>query len=276
MPSKRKNCRARRCWKISLPQFESFAWNHGRVCKANIFSHYSHLSYWAVCICISPSNWKSSFFYFFHLMEWRQVPVNKSIKGRGFVWCKIWCCKRFFNPCIHWERLLHACFVSCIIEKTFRRSWVNYLWGNDLQIDFRGGNIKSLDVVLPFLSASWTASHVDRWRRCEKSTWTLLRSGAENYNRQPETFWNDEHLQKLQAKLRVFDLSMVRTFPEHYSLRLYTLKFHLLDYVDKDLPNFGTLLVLNASPFEHYNLDGYKPSVQVGIERSWRQFGRYW
>lgn len=52
---------------------------------------------------------------------------------------------------------------------------------------------------------------------------------------------------------------MVATFSEHFSTRLFALKFHFLDTVAEDLPRFGTLCGSKVSLFEHCNVHIKKP-----------------
>lgn len=53
----------------------------------------------------------------------------------------------------------------------------------------------------------------------------------------------------------------MKVFNEHCSSSLFNLNLYLLYYVVKDLRVFGTLSVLDESPFEQYNVDikqGYR------------------
>lgn len=61
----------------------------------------------------------------------------------------------------------------------------------------------------------------------------------------------------MEVKYRVepSKISLVRTFSDHPTFGLSTLKFHLLHIDVEDLRGFGTLLVLDASRFEQVNVN---------------------
>ena len=66
--------------------------------------------------------------------------------------------------------------------------------------------------------------------------------------------WSTGELQDLRSAVHLFKEHVWTLFGPHCDRGLNTLKFHLLDHLVDDLERFGTIHVLNASPYEHFNL----------------------
>lgn len=87
----------------------------------------------------------------------------------------------------------------------------------------------------------------------------MLNMKTDNYSKP----WSEEQLMKVKYSMEQFKISLVRTFSDHCNFQLYLLNFHLLYQVVADLWEFGTLLALDTSMFEQYNLN---------LNRAYRQF----
>lgn len=66
--------------------------------------------------------------------------------------------------------------------------------------------------------------------------------------------WSPEDDLKIKAKILLLKKAMVDYFHGTSDNSLHTLKFHLLGHIKEDLKTFGTRFVLDASPFENFNL----------------------
>lgn len=67
--------------------------------------------------------------------------------------------------------------------------------------------------------------------------------------------WSEWNLMKLKHGKEQFKRSLEMTFSDHCNFGLYTLKFHLLHHVIKYLQLLGTMSILDALTFEHYNVN---------------------
>jgi hypothetical protein len=66
--------------------------------------------------------------------------------------------------------------------------------------------------------------------------------------------WSPDALSSLQQDICSFKSSMTLLFNDCSPTGIGTLKFHLLDHIVDDLRCFGSIRMLTASPFEHFNI----------------------
>lgn len=118
-----------------------------------------------------------------------------------------------------------------------------------------GKDYRTLDCFFPFIFA-----YVDSWLGySEEAPLTKIhvlytdlvnRLMSDNYS----NGWSDAELQDLRSTVLTFKKQVWSLFGPHCDRGLNTLKFHLLDHLVDDLQRFGTVRVLSASPYEHYNV----------------------
>lgn len=72
-----------------------------------------------------------------------------------------------------------------------------------------------------------------------------------NYNFSRE--WSTDVLEEIPSAVSNFKKQVWELFGPHCDKRLNTLNFHLLDHFVHALERFGTIRVLIASPYEHFN-----------------------
>ena len=118
-----------------------------------------------------------------------------------------------------------------------------------------GKDFKALDFVFPFIFA-----YVDTWLGYEDSapltklhvSYTSLTNQimSDNYG----NGWSTSDLTTLRHDISAFKINVTSVFQPHCETGLSTLKYHLLDHLVTDLERFGSIRVLSASPFEHFNL----------------------
>jgi len=66
--------------------------------------------------------------------------------------------------------------------------------------------------------------------------------------------WSDDSLSDLRDSISAFKRSMTSLFHNASPTGIGTLKFHLLDHIVDDIRSFGSIRMLTASPFEHFNI----------------------
>ena len=118
-----------------------------------------------------------------------------------------------------------------------------------------GKDYKVLDTIFPIVFA-----YVDTWLSDNDSA--PLTEVHTLYTDIINTILSDNHgngwiaddLDTLQSEIKIFKTKMVGLFHDCCPNGLGTLKFHLFDHIVDDIRRFGTISVLSASPFEHFNL----------------------
>jgi hypothetical protein len=119
-----------------------------------------------------------------------------------------------------------------------------------------GKDHKNLDAFFPFVF-----SYVDVWLGYEnKAPLTMVytmyvdivnKLTTDNFG----NGWTADDRKTLRDSIHVFKKLVSSVFRPHFENSILTLKFHLLDHVVDDLERFGSIKVLSASPFEHFNLN---------------------
>lgn len=71
------------------------------------------------------------------------------------------------------------------------------------------------------------------------------------YMRQPA--WSEEVVSSLERMVKVFRKMLREAFQKHCSFGFYTLKYHLFDHNLENSRRFGTIIVLNSSPYQYFN-----------------------
>jgi hypothetical protein len=118
-----------------------------------------------------------------------------------------------------------------------------------------GKDFHNLDAYFPFIFA-----YVDGWLGYENkapltkvhTTYTDIVNTllSDNFGQG----WTDMDLENMRSQIQSFKRMVSDLFSSEFPRVLLTLKFHLLDHMVCDIERFGSLKVLCASPFEHYNL----------------------
>ena len=114
-------------------------------------------------------------------------------------------------------------------------------------------NYQNMDMIFPFIAA-----FIDRATGLEDTamlthvhaTYSLLMntlSGKQNGS------FTDPEIEEIDEMVKNFKRDVVTLFEPHCDSGLFTLKFHLLDHLCTDLRCFGTLAMLDAGPYEHFN-----------------------
>ena len=130
-----------------------------------------------------------------------------------------------------------------------------------------GNDLKCVDMVFPFVTA-----FVDRVL-CMENEGSLTRISS-TYSDimvsvlfdQPRLGWTPEEMAKLSTTVQEWKKLVVEFFGAYCETGLFTLKFHMLDHMVTDIRKFGTLSVLSASQFEHFNTD-IKKAVRQTSQR---------
>lgn len=65
---------------------------------------------------------------------------------------------------------------------------------------------------------------------------------------------SEDGLSSLQSRVKKFEKMLLEAFDEHCDLGLYTLMYHLLNYVVDNIQIVGTLSVLESCSHEHSNV----------------------
>ena len=118
-----------------------------------------------------------------------------------------------------------------------------------------GKDYRALDVMFPFVFG-----YVDCWlgTSAEASLTKIHVSYTDLVNRlMTDNFgegWSAADFSDMQKEVSAFKEDISKLFGPHCKTGLQTLKFHLLDHMVLDLERFGSLRVLSASPYEHFNL----------------------
>lgn len=126
---------------------------------------------------------------------------------------------------------------------------------NGLKGMLEGRDYKGLDKVFPFVAA-----FIDRCTGHERTApmtrvHTMYSEIVNEVTGDGEyKIRSEEELVKLEERVKEFKRELVERFDDHCESGLYTLKFHLLDHMVEDIRKFGTLSVLDGSPFEHFNV----------------------
>lgn len=127
-----------------------------------------------------------------------------------------------------------------------------------------GKNYRSVDMVFPFISAfidrvTGFENAADMTRVCTLYT-EIMTSALYDFPRNPP---DSEIISEFKKKVQYFKVLTIKTFQDFCVSGLFTLKFHLLDHMVEDMERFGSLQVLDASAFEHYNTD-----IKAAIRRT--------
>ena len=117
-----------------------------------------------------------------------------------------------------------------------------------------GKDYRVLDIVFPFVfgyADIWLGSQDEAPLTRIHVFYTDLvnRLMSNNHSRG----WSAADMDELQNAVREFKKLLWCVFGPHCNNGLNTLKFHLLDHLVHDLKRFGSISVLSASPYEHFN-----------------------
>ena len=118
-----------------------------------------------------------------------------------------------------------------------------------------GKDYKNLDTVFPFVFA-----YVDTWLGQESTApLTTIHTQYTSFVQQIMSDnnglgWSTEALSNVQQTVASFKYQMTSLFHDCSPTGIATLKFHLLDHIIQDLQRFGSIRMLTASPFEHFNV----------------------
>jgi len=131
-----------------------------------------------------------------------------------------------------------------------------------------GKNFRSIDLVFPFI-----ASFIDRALGFQgnpvittvKTMHTeVMVTCLHDF---PRKGVSEVDLQDFEKKIYNFKKTVMQFYGKYCEKGLFTLKFHLLDHMVEDMRKFGTLSVLDASAYEHFNTD-IKAAVRRTSQRS--------
>lgn len=61
------------------------------------------------------------------------------------------------------------------------------------------------------------------------------------------------YLSDLARRIKEFRQLIRKRFDSHFEAGMYTPKLHFLDYLLQDTEHFGSIHIVNSSPFERYN-----------------------
>jgi len=103
---------------------------------------------------------------------------------------------------------------------------------------------------LDMLTVGWGSTTQLRSRTYMSNTEIVNQLLSNNYS----TGCSTRKMEELMVSIHTFKSAVWRLFGPHCENGLNTLKFHLLDHLVDELARFGTVLVLSASPYEHFNL----------------------
>ena len=118
-----------------------------------------------------------------------------------------------------------------------------------------GKDYRNLDYFFPFVYAyvdGWLGNHDTAPLTSIHTKYTDIMQQL--YSDNHGFGWNDQALVEFNDTLHHFKTDMTSLFQVFCPTDMGTLKYHLLDHIIDDLSKFGSIRLLSASPYEHFNL----------------------
>lgn len=186
----------------------------------------------------------------------QRVPILKALNG---ILATIE--RKYFAPGLHVD-----------FSKKEKSSTLNGLFGNDgLRGMLEGKNYRSVDLVFPFLMG-----FLDRVLGFQETpTLTKMHTTYTDLmvhclHDAQTTGWTAKSILTVAENITSMKKMIVSQYGPHSTTGLYTLKFHLLDHLPEDISRFGSLSMLDASPYEHFNTvikNAYRQTSQRLVTR---------
>jgi len=131
-----------------------------------------------------------------------------------------------------------------------------------------GKNYRAVDMVFPFLAAFFDRavgfSQDPSFTALNTMYTDIMVCVLHDY---PRSGISSEDVEDLGNRVLQFKEAVIAFFGDYCDKGVFTLKFHLLDHMVDDLRRFGSLSVLDASAYEHFNTD-IKSAVRRTSQRN--------
>lgn len=153
-----------------------------------------------------------------------------------------------------------------------QNGWDGILTGSGLRSILEGKNFQSLDKFFPFVAA-----FINRSTGHDSTTpMTMVHTCysdiiCQMVGKVGKRVSSQEKLKRLGEKINKFKSLLLGMFKVHCASCLHTLQYRLLDHTVDDIQKFGTLSVLEWSPYEHYNVHStkeYRQTLQIRQTRT--------
>ena len=237
----------------SLANWPSFLENNDLVPRSVIENFYDIYTFEALHDLYLGTSTSIKRNVFFYLISDRIIPINNRMRKMSSLRSSI---LRGCNTILRFFQS-HSFMPGTRIDfsKKDCSSQLNGIYtSTGLRGMLEGKDYKALDTVFPFVFA-----YVDIW--LQQETEASLTSVHVNYTDLVQQImsdnnglgWSEESLSSLEDRISSFKQEMSDLFHKASPTGIGTLKFHLLDHIVHDIRCFGSIRMLTASPFEHFN-----------------------